>query len=236
MISQGMLFCILFTLSISICLFMYIHQKTSSIEKNIKNVLQFIHGIEKDVKNMNAQSQNINVTHEQNTLHSVESDMDKIIVSEDEDDGDEDYDSHSDSEMEEVMSNQFNVTQNNNNNPFSLVNDHKVDINTSPLQDILNIQVVKSHETNFANNENDNSIQQLTKHDLNNLTVTDLRKYIRQLKSDISSANIKKMKKNDLVEAIFQETHEDNESNTDSRLENNIEYDCDYDENSLNSN
>lgn len=226
MISQGMLFCILFTLSISICLFMYIHQKTSSIEKNIKNVLQFIHGIEKDVKNMNTQSQNMNVTNDQHIPHILEPNVNKIVVSED-----EDYESESESETEDVM---INVVNNKNNETFSLINDHVVDINTSPLQDLLNIQVVKSNETNVSQNEEDIQIQQLSKNELNNLTVTDLRKHMRQLKSDISSANIKKMKKNELVEAIFHETHEDNDLPLDSHVENNIQYDRDYDDSSLN--
>lgn len=50
MISQGMLMCLLFTLSVGICLFMYIHQKTSQIQKNINNLVGFIRKVEDDVK------------------------------------------------------------------------------------------------------------------------------------------------------------------------------------------
>lgn len=49
MISQGMLVCLLFTLSIGVCLFMYIHQKTSHIESTINKVTTCIHSIQKQL-------------------------------------------------------------------------------------------------------------------------------------------------------------------------------------------
>ena len=49
MISQGMLVCLLFTLSIGVCLFMYIHQKTSHIENTINKVTTCIHSIQKQL-------------------------------------------------------------------------------------------------------------------------------------------------------------------------------------------
>jgi len=197
---------------------MYIHQKTSSIEKNIKNVLQFIHGIEKDVKNMNA----LNL----NSQHEHVPNVHKIVVSEDEVDEDHyDTESESDSDTEhtyEVIND--NVIHSNNVEP----NNHIMDINTSPLQDLFNIQVVKSNEDNVISHEEhtrENPIEQITKEELNNLTVTDLRRYMRELNLNISSSNIKKMKKIELIEAIFQRTHEPVVENDDNIESANTEHD-----------
>lgn len=229
MLSQGMLFCLLFTLSISICLFMYIHQKTSSIEKNIKNVVQFIQGIEQDVQGMhNRQKMNtdkviVSDTEEINDVqyNNVHKNVLNHTNTEESDEDDEEDDDMEDSENDELPDLKTNAMFKNilESQTSIQLNDGVVDLNTSPLHEMFNIQVVKTFENQLKP-------KFLDRNELNSMTVNDLRKELRTHDSSISSYNAKKMKKNELVDKIqsyYESVNEnENENDTDS-LNTNIE-------------
>lgn len=234
MLSQGMLFCLLFTLSISICLFMYIHQKTSSIEKNIKNVVQFIQGIERDVQGMNNQQTNrktmttdkIVVSDNEEEVHDIPynntyngttinensaTDIDNDYYNDNTDDSDEDNDSEEEEiygdEMKSKSVDMFkNIVDSQTHIQF---NEGVVDINTSPLHEMFNIQVLKT----FENIQSKPTLIDNTQ--LNNMTVSDLRKELRNHDSSITSYNAKKMKKKELIDRINSFYHSKNEHDTD---------------------
>lgn len=172
---------------------MYIHQKTSSIEKNIKNVLSFIHGIENDVKKMNTQHVQENVGNNQIFQET------KIVVSDNEyeNEYENNTESDDDSEIENQSSNIKNIVENRD----------LIDINTSPLHNLFNIQIVKTMSEETPVHENTDEMQvaeTIGRNDLNQLNVTDLRKQMRQYDSSISSTNIKKMKKQEMIDFICQ--------------------------------
>lgn len=226
MFSQGMLFCLLFTVSISICLFMYIHQKTSSIEKNIKNVVHFIQGIERDVQGMNNQqtmSTDKVVVSDSEDVHDGIAKYENIEEDDDDDEDDsedENTDNEDDSEDENADNEDFDVMSNIKGvDMFKNIMDSQaqihfdegvVDINTSPLHEMFNIQVVKTFESNQS------KPIVLNKTQLNNMTVPDLRKELRNHDSTITSYNAKKMKKTELIDKLYSYFQTDNEHDTDT--------------------
>ena len=108
MISQGMLICLLFTLSVGICLFMYIHQKTSMIQKNINNLVGFMRKVEGDVQSQ-VSSANISMCTGMNGGNIHLHDYNQAEDEEDEDEHeDEDCDSESEVENQEYDENNEN--------------------------------------------------------------------------------------------------------------------------------
>ena len=48
MISQNMIICLLFTLSISICIFMYVHNRFKRVQSNINSISSYIKSLQTD--------------------------------------------------------------------------------------------------------------------------------------------------------------------------------------------
>ena len=115
MFDKGTIVCMLLIVSVAIVLFLYVQQKTSRIEKNIKNVISFIKDVEQRVKendnndDYDVKHVSMNLNDDQDnearflSVHKNEIVAQQYQEDEDEDEDEDDDDDSSESESEEEV-------------------------------------------------------------------------------------------------------------------------------------
>jgi len=205
MFDKGTIVCMLLIVSVAIVLFLYVQQKTSRIEKNIKNVISFIKDVEQRVKendNDNVKHVNMNIHDNQNdevTFLSVN--KNEIVTQQNqEDNNDDDYDDDddddsSDSDSEEDV-------------------DHEVDTETLAHDASLDNEVDVETLANEASLDNEvvniKFKVDADPSDLKKLPVSELRELITSL--DIQVEDVQKLKKKD-AQAILEVYYAEQDNN-----------------------
>lgn len=148
MFNQGIIVCLLFTTSIAICMFLYVHQKTSRMEKSIQQVISVIKDVEQMTKSNNNHVQN-------EIIEEYDDDED-----EDEDD-EEDDDDEDDNEQENVVDyNKMNVSELKELVVSLHLSDDAKKLKKKDLLELLDVHYKKDFELDTKNiivNENINS-------------------------------------------------------------------------------
>lgn len=200
MISQGMLISLLFTLSVGICLFMYVHQKTTNIHKKIENVIQFIKKVEFDVQQTSNIAQHTNEFEPSQDDDNSEYEENKNIYF--------DVQSSSVSALspddviylkKQSEEDKVDVSDDDNNEDldFEELEFEEDDIHEKHELDFVYSEIKEKEE---VQNDETNTHQQDDATQLKHLSVSELKQYIKQ--HNIKHPNLKKLKKKDLIDII----------------------------------
>lgn len=205
----------LFTLSVGICLFMYIHQRYNRVEKKVNTInshlVQWIERIQQPVSNNQANTEDLS----DDEVDESDSDNEHGY-----DENNHNHDNSHDVKTTNVLNSGFTMTQNmisiHELNPLSgiveVTDADKIDISDDEEErhETKNIIIDQTNDLNLDNNESES--EDLDIPDYHNMQVSSLRELIKSL--DISIKSINKYKKSELIKLLDNFYENNTESNS----------------------